>query len=105
MTDYSVSLSELAQGERPNISLKLVSSFRLRLALGPSLPAGLEACRAVACKHRNINQYRHKARDHLKRGRRKQLEIFILDKFGVERLSFVQFLPLERRVAQLNFRI
>ena len=53
---HSVSLSELAHGERPNISLKLVSSFRLLLALGPSLPAGLEACRAVACKHENINQ-------------------------------------------------
>ena len=49
---HSVSLSELAHGERPNISLKLVSSFRLLLALGPSLPAGLEACRAVACKHK-----------------------------------------------------
>ena len=52
----SSSLSELAQGERPNISLKLVSSFRLLLALGPSLPAGLLACRAVACKRKNINQ-------------------------------------------------
>ena len=55
---HSVSLSELAQGERPNISLKLVSSFRLLLALlGPSLPPGLVACRAVAWKQQNFNQH------------------------------------------------
>ena len=51
-----MSLSELAQGDRPNISLKLVSSLRLLLALGGPLQPGLEMelCSAVACSQTKV---------------------------------------------------